>query len=539
MDKVYIFGHKNPDTDSICAAISLTYLKKQLGMNAEARTLGNLSKETLYALKKFHIGVPRYLYDVKTQIKNVNYNKEYMIDENKPIIDAFNLMHDRAITGLPLVDKNKNFKGYVSLKEIAADMIYNESLTIDTSFENLLSVLDPVDYLQFDADIKGNAYAVTFDDESFINNIKLDENSIVIVGYRKNIIKYALDSKVKLIILVFGNKLSDEELKLAKINHVNVISSNKSSFKIARVLCLSNPIKSIKRGEHCVTFTTSDYLSDFEDKTAKLKHTNYPILDNKGLCVGMLRTIDTREVNRKKVILVDHNTYEQSVDGLNEAEILEIVDHHNIGDIVTSKPINMRSEAVGSSNTIIYELFEENNILIPPSIAGIMLSGIISDTLLLKSPTTTSLDIMAANSLANMAHVDLNEYGHELLQSGVSIKGMSANQIIYKDNKEYVVDEHKFMIGQVFTTDFNDYTSRLSDIVSELNKISEHNNYDLCALYVTNFLTNDSNIIYSTNSANILSIAHDIDDIHEGVLLKGVVSRKKQIVPNIMDILNN
>ena len=384
-----------------------------------------------------------------------------------------------------------------------------------------------MDYLQFDSNIKGNAYAVTFDDESFINNIKLDDNSIVIVGYREHIIKYALDSKVKLIILVYGNKLSDEELELAKNNHVNVISSNKSSFKIARVLCLSNPIKSIKRGEHCVTFTTTDYLSDFEDKTAKLKHTNYPILDTKGLCVGMLRTIDAREVNRKKVILVDHNTYEQSVDGLNEAEILEIVDHHNIGDIVTSKPINMRSEAVGSSNTIIYELFEENNILIPPSIAGVMLSGIISDTLLLKSPTTTSLDIMAANSLANMAHVDLNEYGHELLQSGVSIKGMSANQIIYKDNKEYVV------------ADFNDYTNRLTDIVNELNNISEHNNYDVCALYVTNFLTNDSNIIYSTNSANILSIAHDIDDIHEGVLLKGVVSRKKQIVPNIMDILNN
>ena len=129
MDKV---GHKNPDTDSICAAISLTYLKKQLGMNAEARTLGNLSKETLFALKKFHISVPKYLYDVKAQIKNVNYNKEYMINEDKPIIDAFNLMHDRAITGLPLVDKNKNFKGYVSLKEIAADMIYNESLLLKT-----------------------------------------------------------------------------------------------------------------------------------------------------------------------------------------------------------------------------------------------------------------------------------------------------------------------------------------------------------------------------------------------------------------------
>ena len=539
MEKVYIFGHKNPDTDSVCGAISLSYLKNKLGMNSEPRILSPINKETEYALKKFKIPVPLYLNDVKVQLKDVKFQKNYIFNENRPIIEAFSYMNNNGITGLPLVDDEKKFKGYVSLKEIAAEMIYNENLRVETSFDNLLNTLDATDYIKFDDIISGYAHSATFDDSTFIKDIPLDEESILIIGDRESILKHAIQKKVKLIIMVKNKKLSAELKKLAKANHVNIIITNKSSFKIARVLCLANPIKSIKRSETTITFNANDYLTDFNEETSRLKHTNYPIINNKNICLGMLRTIDAHEISKKKVILVDHNMQAQSVDGLYESEILEIIDHHNIGDINTSQPINFRNMSVGSVNTIIYYLYKENNVKIPKNIAGIMLSGIISDTLLLQSPTTTIKDRLVAEELAHIAGVDKEEYGLKLLESGVSIEGLTANDIIFKDFKTYKVGENVMAIGQVFTTNFDDYKDIKQPIIDELNKLSLNHDYKTCALFVTNFLTNDSYILFSDDSKKVLEIAYGINDIKQGELLKGVVSRKKQMVPNIMPIVEH
>lgn len=539
MEPIYIFGHKNPDTDSVCGAIAYSYLKNKLGYKSVPKTLGNLSKETEFVLNYFKADKPGYLNDVKIQLKDVNFHKNYILNENKPIIDAFNVMNVNAITGLPLVDDKKMFKGYVSLKEIAADMIYNENLAVDTDFENLVNVLDSKDYLKYDEHIKGYAHAATFDDETFINNITLDKESILIVGDREKLIEHAILIGVKMIILVKNVSLSSDLKKLAMKHKINVISSSKSSFKIARVLCLANPIKTIKRGSATVYFNETDYLTYFNDETSKLKHTNYPIVNNKGVCLGMLRTIDAHEVKRRRVILIDHNTLSQSVDGLYESEILEIIDHHNIGDINTSSPINFRNMSVGSVNTIIYEMYKENNIKIPSNIAGIMLSGIISDTLLLQSPTTTYLDKEVAYTLAKLAKVDLKKYGIEMLQSGVDISGLTANDIIYKDFKSYKINDNSIGIAQVFTTDYKVFKERETEIIDELNRIANNHDYAVCTLFVTNFLTNDSNILYSTNSKKILEQAYSMDNIEQGELIKNVVSRKKQMVPYIMDAVEH
>lgn len=537
MEKVYIIGHKYPDTDSVCGAISLSYLKNKLGMNTEPRVLGIINPETNYALKYFNIEAPRYLNDVKVQLKDVNYNKDYVINENRPIIEAFSFMNKNAITGMALIDDEKKLKGYVSLKEIASDMIYNENLHIETEFDSLLNILEASSYIKFDDYIEGYAHAATFDDETFIKNQRIDEKTILIVGFRESIIRHAISAKVKLIILVKDNKLTPELREEIEKNHINVISTPRSSFKIARVLCLANPIKTIKRGNDPITFNSNDYLTDFEEATEKLKHTNYPIVNNKNICLGMLRTIDAHQINRKKVILVDHNMLGQSVDGLYEAEILEIIDHHNIGDINTSLPINFRNMSVGAVNTIIYYLFKENGIKIPKDIAGIMLSGIISDTLLLQSPTTTMKDKLVASDLANIAKVDLKEYGVKLLESGVSIEGLTANEIIYKDCKTYKVGESTIAIAQVFTTDINTFKPRFEEIIDELNRLQANHDYKLCVLFITNFLTNNSNVLYSSNSKKTLELAYGIEDFEEGQLIKKVVSRKKQIVPYIMNVL--
>ena len=537
MNKVLIFGHRKPDTDSVCGAISLSYLKNQVGVASEPRILSEINLETAFALKKFGISVPKYLNDVKLQIKDIKYKKKYYVEENTSIYDTYKFIYDKKITGIPLITNNKKFIGYVSLKEIANELIISDSNSLDTTFDNIANTLNASSVLKFDDDIKGNTLAVALPYRMFISNIPLDENSIVIVGNREHIIDHALKNKIKLLIIINNRELTDAEFKLAQENKVNIIITPYDTFKTARMITLANPIKSIKRASSTVCFNTQDYLSDFLDVSSKVKHTNYPILNSNGTCDGMLRVIDTNELSKKKVILVDHNDPGQSVEGLEEAEILEIVDHHNIGSISTHNPINFRNMSVGSVNTIIYTLYMEYGVKIPKDIAGIMLSGIISDTLLFASPTTTDLDKKAAAVLAKIAGVNMDEYGMELLASGVSIKGLTIDEVIYKDFKNYTAGEYKAGIGQVFTTTFNDYVNDIDKYVKRLNEIADNNNYKVVCLFVTDFINNNSYALFNSEAASILSEAYNIDNIKEGELLKGFVSRKKQIVPNVLDIL--
>lgn len=537
MKKIAIFGHKNPDTDSVCGAISLSYLKNQLGFNTEPRILGEINSETKFALDYFNVKTPNLLEDVKVKIKDITYHKDYFIKEDSSIFDTYHSMNDKNITGIPLVDNNKKFVGYVSLKEIARAMIDDTTNYLDTTFDNIVSTLNSLNYVRVDDEIKGNIVAATFDDNTFINEIKLDNNSIVIVGDRQTIIDYAIDNKVKLIILIGNQELNPEQLLVAKANNVNIICTPYSSFETSRLLGLTNKINTIKRNENCICLDVDDYMTDFIEISNKTKHTNYPIVNKKGVCYGLLRLIDTSEYNKYKVMLVDHNESKQSVDGLEEAEILEVVDHHNISDINTNKPINFRNMAVGSVNTIIYYLYKENNVPIPNDIAGLMLSGILSDTVLLNSPTTTYHDKFVVNELSKQNHLDYNEYGMKLLKSGMDLTGFSVEDIIYRDYKTYNANGYKFSIGQILTVDFNDIEDKKEEYIKELNEISRRNGYKVSALFVTNILDKSSYVLYNDSAEYIMKEAYGLNNIYQGIVLDGVLSRKKQIVPNIMDIL--
>ena len=536
MEKVYIFGHKKPDTDSVAGAISFTYLKKKLGINAEARILSEVNKETLYALNRFGFEVPKYLNDVKVELKDIKYNKNYYANQNDSIFNVYNTFNEHGITGIPLVDDHKKFVGYVSLKELANELIKGDTNEINAKFMDIVDVLNASSYYKFDDFISGNVLAVALPFAQFSDFINIYEDTILICG-RDSIIEDAVKHKARLIIVVANKELTKEEIDLIRYNKVNVIVTPYDTFKTSRLITLANPIKTIKRSSSAVCFGPNDYLTDFVEISNKLKHTNYPIVNSKGYCDGMLRLIDTNLITRKKVILVDHNEPSQSADGLNEADILEIVDHHNIGKISTLLPINFRNMSVGSVNTIIYTLYKENNIEIPSDIAGLMLSGIISDTLLLASPTTTELDKQVAKDLANIAEVDLYKYGKELLKSGVSNDGLTINEIVYKDFKSYVTGEVKFGIGQVFTTDFKEYSDRLNEYVDELNHIADNNDYKVACLFVTDILENNSYLLFNDGAKEYLNDAYELSDIKEGEKLMGVISRKKQMVPPIMGVL--
>lgn len=531
MEKILIFGHKNPDTDSVCASIALSYLKNKLGMETEPRILGSISKETEYVLNRFNVKVPAYLNDVKVQLKDVNYHKNYIANENRTIYEAFNIMNNNGITGLPLVDNKRVFKGYVSLKEICANMVHNNNTFINTSFDNIINTFNIIDYLKIDDIITGDVTVV----ENTITSIK--GNLLIITGYDK-ILKLSLEN-VKLLIVLDQKKIPADIKKIARKNKINIVVTSENLFEVSKKITLINPVKAIKRNTVTITFNEQDYLSDFNEETRKLKHTNYPIINNRNICLGMLRTIDAHEIEKKKVILVDHNDVSQSVDGLNEAEIIEIIDHHNLGDISTSAPVNFRSMAVGSSSTIVYYMFKENNVKIPKYIAGLLFSGIISDTLLLQSPTTTNLDKLVASDLSKLVGVDTKKIGLEILSSGISIDGLTARDIVFKDFKTYKVNEETIAIAQVFTTSFNIYKPRINDLIEELNKLDDNHNYKVCTLFITNFLTNNSIILYSNNSKKILEMAYGIDELEQGYELMNVVSRKKQMVPNIITTIEH
>lgn len=536
MEKVYIFGHKKPDTDSVAGAISFAYLKRKLGINAEARILSEVNKETIYVLNRFGFEVPKYLNDVKVELKDIKYNKNYYANQNDSIFNVYNTFNEHGITGIPLVDDHKKFVGYVSLKELANELIKGDTNEINAKFMDIVDVLNASSYYKFDDFISGNVLAVALPFAQFSDFINIYEDTILICG-RDSIIEDAVKHKARLIIVVANKELTKEEIDLIRFNKVNVIVTPYDTFKTSRLITLANPIKTIKRSSSAVCFGPNDYLTDFVEISNKLKHTNYPIVNSKGYCDGMLRLIDTNLITRKKVILVDHNEPSQSADGLNEADILEIVDHHNIGKISTLLPINFRNMSVGSVNTIIYKLYKENNIEIPSDIAGLMLSGIISDTLLLASPTTTELDKQVSKDLANIAEVDLYKYGKELLKSGVSNDGLTINEIVYKDFKSYVTGEVKFGIGQVFTTDFKEYSDRLNEYVDELNHIADNNDYKVACLFVTDILENNSYLLFNDGAKEYLNDAYELSDIKEGEKLMGVISRKKQMVPPIMGVL--
>lgn len=535
--KTYVFGHKKPDTDSVCSAISYSYLKNKLGLNTEPRILGDINKETKFVLDYFNVKEPKYLGDVKVQIKNMNYLKDAYINEYTSIENTFYKLHELSVTGLPIINGNNNLIGYVNLKDISKYIIEGNIYELYTSYDNILESLNAKEYLRFDEEIKGNILAAAYKNSTFIETTSLTENNILIVADRIPIIKYAIESKVKLLIIVGNNDFPKELLQLAKENKINVIITPYTTYYTANKIKLCNYIKNITFKYDPISFTTSDFRDDFLDIANKYGHTNYPIINLENKCVGMLRLIDQNNYNKCPVILVDHNQLSQSVEGLEEANILEIVDHHNLGNMGTTLPISFRSMPVGCTSTIIYQIYKENGIEIPKDIAGLMLSAILSDTLLLKSPTTTDLDIEVANHLKNIANVDIIEYGLSMFKAGTSIKGMDYKEIFDQDFKSYKLDDYNIGISQVMTLDIDTIMNSKDEYIKILDDLVDNYNYKICLMFVTDVINNGSYIFYNTKGNDIVEIVYGIKNAKQGIYLDGVISRKKQMLPDLLEYL--
>lgn len=526
--KIQIFGHKSPDTDSVVSSIALSYLKNKLGFVTVPRVLGDINNETKFVLDYFKIKTPEYLNDVKIRIKDINYERGMYVYEEESINTAFKLMEERSTTAIPLVNNKQYLSGYVSLKELSKYLINFKKDKLDTTLSNINNTLKGEILLNLNDLIKGKVYIL--DDK----NIK--ENDILIINNNKHL-EEAVNSKASLIIINTKKVINDKLFNKAKQNRISIIKTKLDTFDIVNKIYLSNYIKLINTNAEPVTLKEDDYYQDFLLKKHKTNHTNYPVLNKQNKVLGLLRVTGPNDYEKKKVILVDHNSFDQSVEGIEEAEILEIIDHHHLGGVGTTIPINFRSVPVGCTATIIYMMYKEEKIKVPKNIAGILLSAIISDTLLFSSPTTTEKDISVANELASIAKLKIKEYGKEMLKAASSIKDMSINDIVFSDYKSYTINNKKIGISVITTFDFDEIKEKADDIKNYLTNIKK-DGYFLNIMFVTDILKQGSYIIFPDENEDYIKDALNLDEINNGMFISNLISRKKQMLPLLIENIN-
>lgn len=526
---ILIFGHRSPDTDSVTSAITLSYLKNKLGMDTIPKVLGEVSKETKYALDYFKVKEPEYIKNVKIQLKDLELEKIEPVEPQTSIAKVFNLMEEGHVRVVPVTDSEKHLVGLVTMKDIALGIIKENRYRLKNTVESISNDLNGKILVKTQEEIDGNIKIASFYHETIQGYLTGDD--VVITGDRYDIFKEAINSRVKLLIITGGTEVPEEYIKSATKNGVSIISVKQDTFTTSKLVNQCNKISSIMNKD-IVKFTKEEYLVDVKDDIEESKIRNFPVIDEDNLLLGFINKGHIINPQRKKVMLVDHNEYEQSAEGLREADIIEVVDHHKIGNISTSMPIRFTNRPVGCTCTIIYSMYKENNIEIPKEIAGLLISGIVSDTLLFRSPTTTEEDKEAVNELNGILNLDLEKYAMDMFKAGTTLEGYSIEDIFYRDFKQFEIEGHKIGVGQVFTLDIDEIFAKKDQYLEFMKKTHEQNEYYLTILVLTDILKEGSYILFESSKSNIIKRAFNVEE-EQGVFIDGLVSRKKQVVPNI------
>ncbi len=536
MEKTYIFGHQKPDTDSVCASICLSYLKNELGYNTVPKVLGHINKETKFVLNYFDVKEPEYLNDVKVQVRHMKYNKNAIVYENASIYESFNLIQKEEETGICIVDNSRKLKGLVTLKELAKQLISGNKEKLHTTISNIIKVLSAEVLLNFQEEIHGNIYTATYQSKTILESANLTNKDIMIVGDRYKVLEYAIASQVQLIIITGGHSIDEKLLKEAKKKKVNILKTNMDTYHTTSQLILSNYISTILTDNFPVTVNSLDYRTNFLELCEKLGYSNYPVVNKANKCLGLLKMNDVNQYEKMHVILVDHNGLQQSVEGIEEAIIEEIIDHHNLVNGGTTVPINFRSMPVGSTCTILYHMYLENNIKIPFKMAGLMLSAILSDTLLLKSVTTTDIDRKVVKELAKISKVDVLKFGHDMVKAGFSIQGKKAEDLIEEDIKTFRVGNKVVGLSQIFTMDYEDIKDDMNSFVHKIDDLA-NSKYNIVISLITDIEKNGSYVFFDQKSEYLLKDIFNDEEFIEGKYVQDLLSRKKQLVPIVMEVL--
>ena len=548
LKKTLVLGHRNPDTDSICSAICYAGFKHQLtGENYEPCRAGNVNPETQYVLDYFKLKAPRLVENVKTQVKDIEIRKTKGVSRGISLKNAWGLMQENNVVTLPCVTEEGLLEGVITIGDITKSYmnLYDSSIISKacTKYANILDTLEGSMVVgdseaYFD---RGKVLIAAANPDLMENYI--EKHDLVILGNRYESQLCAIEMEAGCIIVCEGAGVSLTIRKLAQERGCAVITTPYDTYTTARLINQSMPISYFMTKENIIEFSEEDYLDDIREIMASKRHRDFPILDSDGKYIGMISRRNLLGAKGKSIILVDHNEKSQAVEGMESADIREIIDHHRLGTVETMSPVFFRNQPLGCTATIIYQMYQENHIEIDKTTAGLLCSAIISDTLLFRSPTCTPIDKAAGLALAQIAGLDIEKYAIDMFSAGSNLKGKSDGDIFYQDFKRFTVGNSVFGIGQITSlnaVELKDLRTRMS---AYTEKEREQHEIDMMFFMLTNILTESTDLICTGQGAEqlIANAFHVKDEDMENVSgqtgigkLPGVVSRKKQLAPQIM-----
>ena len=533
--KVNIIGHRNPDTDSICSALAYTYLKNQLGDAVyEARRAGQINRETAFVLKHFGVEPPRLCTDVSPQVKDIDIREQPGIDKEMSIRAAWSMMRDTEIDTLCAIDEDKELLGLITVKDIAnanMDLFDTEVLAKSkTSYKNVLSTLEG-EMLLGDPDACITSGRIFIGTSPEIMDGAVNPGDIVLVSNRYEVQMCAIDCGAGAIVVCCGSAVPRTILARAQEKGCIVITTPFDTYAAARLISTAAPVRHFMRSKNLLEFSVNTAVEDARKVMANVRHRYFPILDANGKYCGVISRRNLLNVHRKQVIMVDHNERGQAVDGLEQAEILEIIDHHRLGALETAGPVYFRNEPVGCTATIISRMYEEHGIEIPPQIAGLLLSAILSDTLMFRSPTCTPLDRMAAEELAKIAGLDIKQYATEMFRSSSRLLDRSMDELLHMDFKYFQAQNQKIAISQVTSVSENELSGIRDKMLEYMESCLASSGLSMLFAMLTNIIEEKTELLYVGKDAQqLIRAAFKTDCGEHSVVLPGVVSRKKQMV---------
>ena len=542
-EKIFVIGHKNPDTDSICSAIAYADIKNRTSQKVKyvAKRAGQINEETEYVLNRFGMQPPGYLSNIGTQVKDMDIRMSPDADKSMSLKNAWDLMMEKSIVSLPIRDKEGQLEGLITIGDIAKTyMDTTDSYLLSRAKTQYKRIAETIEGIVVEGNehgyfAKGKVLVGTANPQMLKTYI--EEDDLIIMGDREEDHLEAIEQNVSCIIVGMGIEVTEKVIKLAHEKEIIIIMSPYDTFTIARLINQSIPVRYIMKTENLVTFNTEDFTDDIQDVMIKHRHRAFPVINKKGKCIGTISRRNFLDMHKKQVVLVDHNEIDQAVDNIEKADILEIIDHHKLGTLQTVQPISFRNQPVGCTGTIMYQIYGEQKLEIPPKIAGLLCAAIISDTLMFRSPTCTLQDKMAAGALALIADISIEQFAKEMFRAGSNLKDKSPEEIFYQDYKKFIAEgDICFGVGQISSMD----SEELKEIKERLLPfmVSECGRHGVTRVYfmLTDIMTQSTELLfYGEGSREMAENAFKMEPENDAFYLEGVVSRKKQLIPPLME----
>ena len=542
-ERIFVIGHKNPDTDSICSAIAYADIKNRTSQKVKyiPKRAGQINEETEYVLNRFGMLPPGYLSNIGTQVKDMDIRMSPDADKSMSLKNAWDLMMEKSIVSLPIRDREGQLKGLITIGDIAKTyMDTTDSYLLSRARTQYRRIAETIAGTVIEGNehgyfTKGKVLVGTANPEML--KAYIEEDDIIIMGDREEDHLQAIAQNVSCIIVGMGIEVTEKVIKLAHEKEIVIIMSPYDTFTIARLINQSIPVRYIMKTDNLVTFSTEDFTDDIQNEMIKHRHRAFPVINKKGKCIGTISRRNFLDMHKKKVALVDHNEKDQAVDNIDKAEIVEIIDHHKLGSLETISPISFRNQPVGCTATILYEMYGEQKLEISPNIAGLLCAAIISDTLMFRSPTCTLSDKMAAGALALIAGINIEQFAREMFKAGSNLKDKSPEEIFYQDYKKFIAeDEISFGVGQISSMDSDELTEIKERLIPFM--VSECGRHGVSRVFfmLTNIIEESTELLYyGEGSEEMASTAFHMEPTDGVFDLKGVVSRKKQLIPALME----